>query len=335
MRTKTFKSVLAVALAVLIGATTVAAKDSADSAKTLTASTTLPAQIPVLCFHGIGTPSSVTGSVANYNVTLSNFKAEMAALHAAGYATIDPAQYEGWLAGTNDSLPAKPILITFDDAFSSDTQATPVLQSYGYHAVMFVVTGYADGAYNGIDDSGYAPWSVVSALTAQGWYLQFHAGLCGHAYMPYAPASCLTGLDTSTMDSSHFQYYIWNFGQTDAQYEARVTAEITAGEADLALNAGFPDGWKSTLFAAPFGAWTNGANAWLDTYWDSQFQTIFVQNISKSSVTAARQYHVRFRLELGYKASSASYLMNHISNITFTRAGPTGAVSNPASIGGA
>jgi hypothetical protein len=43
----------------------------------------------------------------------------------------------------------------------------------------------------------------------------------------------------------------------------------------------------------------------------------------------------RFRLELGYKASSASYLMNHISNITFTRAGPTGAVSNPASIGGA
>ena len=129
-------------------------------------------------------PSPVAGSVGNYNVTLANFKADMAALAAAGYATVTPQQYVAWLNGINSDLPAKPVLITFDDAFWSDTRATPTLAQYGFHAVMFVVTGYADGSYGG----EWAPWQVVAALPGQGWYLQFHAGTCGHAYLPYAPA---------------------------------------------------------------------------------------------------------------------------------------------------
>ncbi|MGH3186237.1 MAG: polysaccharide deacetylase family protein [Streptosporangiaceae bacterium] len=324
-------AILAVTLGVLLaegsgGATTPAP----ISAHTPTA---LPAQIPVLVYHGIGTPSSVVGSVANYNVTLANFQADMKTLAAAGYATITPAQYAAWLNGTNSNLPAKPILITFDDAFTSDTQATSVLARYGFHAVMFVVTGYADGAYNGIDNSGYAPWSTVAAMAGQGWYLQLHAGLCGHAYLPYAPASCLAGLDTAVMDASHFQYYVWDFGQTDSAYEARVEADITNGEADLASHAGFPAGWQSTLFAVPFSAWTNGQNPWLDGYWASLFGASFVQQIPSAAEGAAKKYRIRFRLELGYGARSASYLMSHLNNAAFTRAGATGTVNNAPTLG--
>ena len=53
----------------------------------------VPRQIPVLCFHGIGTPSTTPGSVNYYNVTLADFTSEMAYLYRHGYATITPQQY--------------------------------------------------------------------------------------------------------------------------------------------------------------------------------------------------------------------------------------------------
>jgi peptidoglycan/xylan/chitin deacetylase (PgdA/CDA1 family) len=322
-------------LVVLIGTPSVLAVTLVGSASgtkpvpRIQLASSLPVQIPVLLYHGIGTPSPVAGSVGNYNVTLANFRADMAALAAAGYATVTPQQYVAWLHGINARLPVKPVLITFDDAFWSDTLATPILAQYGFHAVMFVVTGYADGLYG----SEYAPWKIVSALPGEGWYLQLHAGECGHAYLPYAPAACVTGLDKALVNASHYQYYIWQFGQTKAQFKARVKKDIRNGLADLARHAGFPAGWRSLLFAAPYGAWTNGENRWLDRYWDSQFSVIFTQQITASAEAAAKKYHVRYRLELGYGAQSASYVMSNLDSPAFTRAGATGTVGSAPTAG--
>ena len=282
-------------------------------------------QIPVLCFHGIGTPSSVAGSVDFYNTTLANFTAEMAWLSSNSYATITPTQYTAWLAGTAETLPAKPVVITFDDALPNDTQATPVLQKYGFHAVMFVVTGYANQDYTQFG-TVYAPWSTIQTMASQGWMIQFHAGECGHAFMPNAPASCLAGLNQSLMTADDYQYYIWNFGQTDVQYEARVTAETTAGLAEIQSEAAVIASGPSTVFAAPFGAWGNGEDPWLISYWDSTFGVIFVQYIAKRDEATAHADHVRYRLELGYGAQSASYLAANISSAAFTIAGSRGTV---------
>ena len=306
----------------------------------VTVSFTTPAtsaQIPVLCFHDIGTPSSDAGSTDYNNVTLADFTAEMAWLSSNCYATITPTQYTAWLAGTPETLPAKPVLITFDDAFTNDfTEATPVLQQYGFHATAFIVTGYANGDYLSIDNgtntptvgpNEYALWSTIDSYATDGtWTIQFHAGECGHAYMPYAPASCLTGLDQADMTSTAFQYYIWNFGQTDAQYEARVTAEMTAGLAQLQSQVGGTVSGPSTVFAAPFGAWGNGYDPWLISYWNSQFGVIFTQYIASGDEATAHADHVRYRLELGYDASSASYLAANISNPAFTIAGSSSTV---------
>ena len=217
----------------------------------------------VLLYHGIGTPSPVTGSVGNYNVTLRNFKANMAALAKAGYATVTPRQYVAWLSGINLRLPAKPVLITFDDAFWSDTFATPIMARYGFHAVMFVVTGYADQLYG----TEYAPWTIVSAMSKEGWYLQLHAGECGHAFLPDAPAACLKGLDRTQVTTSQYEDYIWNFGQTDAQYETRVVKDIKNGLADLASHAGFVKGWRSQLSrcAASAPGATERTHGWIAT----------------------------------------------------------------------
>lgn len=277
----------------------------------------VPRQIPVLCFHGIGTPSAVPGSVNYYNTTLDNFKAEMAYLSRNGYATITPQQYTNWQDGIKELLPAKPILLTFDDAFVSDTEATPVLEKYGFSAVLFVITGYANGDYGSI----YAGWSTIETMAREGWIIQLHAGECGHAFLPNAPGSCTAGLDRSLITPAEFDYYIWRFGQTEAQYQARVTDDITAGEAAIQQHLNFPAGWQSTVFAAPFGAWGNGEDPWLLTYWDSIFKTIFVQHISAADQALAHAHNVRYRLELGYGAQSAAYLASHLSNAAFTRAG--------------
>ena len=277
----------------------------------------VPRQIPVLCFHGIGTPSPVVGSVGYYNTTLGNFKAEMAYLSSQGYATITPQQYADWQEGIKVLLPAKPILLTFDDAFVSDTEATPVLAKYGFSAVLFVITGYANGDYGSL----WAGWSTIETMAKEGWIIQLHAGECGHAFLPNAPASCTAGLDQSLVTPADYEYYIWAFGQTNAQYEARVTNDITVGEAAIQTHLKFPASWQSTVFAAPFGAWGNGENPWLISYWDSIFKTVFVQYISASHQVAAHADNVRYRLELAYGAQSATFLKSHLSNAAFTRAG--------------
>ena len=247
----------------------------------------------------------------------------MAALAAAGYATVTPQQYVAWLHGINIALPVKPVLITFDDAFWSDTLATPILAQYGFHAVMFVVTGYADGMYG----SEYAPWKIVSALPARAGTFSSMPGSAGVCWPPHAPVACLTGMNKALMDASHYQYYIWNFGQTDTKFEGvRVEKDIRNGLADLASHAGFPAGWRSLLFAASFGAWSDGDNPWLDRYWDSQFSVIFTQQIAASTEAAAKEYHVRYRLELGYGTQSARCSTSNLDNPAFTRAGATGTV---------
>jgi len=251
----------------------------------------------------------------------------MAYLYQHGYATITPQQYSNWLDGIKQLLPAKPILITFDDAFVSDTEATPVLEKYGFNAVMFVITGYANGDFGSI----YAGWDTVESMAREGWIIQLHAGECGHAFLPDAPESCIAGLDRSLMTPTHFDYYIWNFGQTDAKYKARVVNDITVGEAAIQTHLSFPAGWQSTVFAAPFSEWSNGDNPWLLSYWHSIFKTIFVQYIAASDQVAAHAYHVRYRLELGYRAQSVTFLKRHLRNVAFTRAGAGSGITTGSS----
>ena len=157
------------------------------------------------------------------------------------------------------------------------------MEKYGFSAVLFVITGYANGDYGSI----YAGWSTIETMAREGWIIQLHAGECGHAFLPDAPGSCTAGLDRSLITPTDFEYYIWPFGQTDAQYQARVIDDITAGEAAIQQHLNFPAGWQSTVFAAPFGAWGNGEDPWLISYWDSIFKTVFVQYISASDQAMA------------------------------------------------
>ena len=59
-----------------------------------------------------------------------------------GMATTEcTAQWDAWLHGSG-TLPEKPVLITLDDGYADTAQfAFPILERYGFPAVMYVVTG--------------------------------------------------------------------------------------------------------------------------------------------------------------------------------------------------
>jgi hypothetical protein len=106
-------------------------------------SVSAPMRIPVISYHGVTADQAVGRGAADLrvDVTLSAFREQMEYLRDADYSSITRAQYERWVNGENVPLPAKPILITFDDAQSSLQLATPVLKQTGFATTVYVVSG--------------------------------------------------------------------------------------------------------------------------------------------------------------------------------------------------
>lgn len=97
--------------------------------------------VPVLAYHGIGSFSEHD----SVNITTTLFKEHMFALKAAGYETITLDELYAFKRGEG-TLPAKPVIITFDDGrYDSYKGADPLLRALDYEAVMFVITKYSLG----------------------------------------------------------------------------------------------------------------------------------------------------------------------------------------------
>lgn len=92
-------------------------------------------QIPILMYHVIGDGS---GSLQELYVNPGVFASQMEYLQANGYHTITMSElYDHWQEGT--PLPARPIILTFDDGYRSDYElAFPILQANGFRAVHFL-----------------------------------------------------------------------------------------------------------------------------------------------------------------------------------------------------
>lgn len=97
-------------------------------------------RLTVLTYHHIGSrPSGAPHP--SLTVTTEQFARQMAWLDRRGYSTITSAQWLAWRT-RSEPLPAKPILLTFDDAYAElETTALPVMARYGFTGVIFAITG--------------------------------------------------------------------------------------------------------------------------------------------------------------------------------------------------
>ncbi|MBR7081980.1 MAG: polysaccharide deacetylase family protein [Oscillospiraceae bacterium] len=92
------------------------------------------AALPVLMYHHIA-----ENSTESTIVTPARFDEQMRALSDAGYNSVTVQQVINFVGGEGE-LPEKPVLITFDDGYTSNLDiAAPILEKYGMCATVFVI----------------------------------------------------------------------------------------------------------------------------------------------------------------------------------------------------
>jgi len=95
--------------------------------------------IPILLYHRVGYTSGPL------TITPERLNRDLAELRKNGYETISLNTFADYMAGKDIPLPAKPILLTFDDAYRDNyDNAFPILQQYNDVATFFIITGLID-----------------------------------------------------------------------------------------------------------------------------------------------------------------------------------------------
>jgi peptidoglycan/xylan/chitin deacetylase (PgdA/CDA1 family) len=96
-------------------------------------------RVPILVYHDLGNPPPGQDYPGLY-VSDADFEAEMAWLHQQGYqaVTLDEMMNDFFHGGT---LPAKPIVITFDNGYIPQATFAPqVMSKYGWPGVLNEIT---------------------------------------------------------------------------------------------------------------------------------------------------------------------------------------------------
>jgi len=98
-------------------------------------------QVPVLCYHHIrDAKPRDSENMKSYSVSPSSFAAQMKALYDSGYSAVLPDQLYDYLVN-NVELPAKPVMITFDDTDGEQFSiGATEMQKYGFKGVFFIMT---------------------------------------------------------------------------------------------------------------------------------------------------------------------------------------------------
>jgi peptidoglycan/xylan/chitin deacetylase (PgdA/CDA1 family) len=127
-------------------------------------------EVPVLMYHRVGSlPPDPPAMLAKLTVQPRVFAAQMTWLARHHFHAITPQQLLAALE-QKKRLPARPVLITFDDGYRDVLfNAAPVLHRLGMPATAFIITGRVDGP-----DPSFVTWRDVRALERHGFTIGSH-----------------------------------------------------------------------------------------------------------------------------------------------------------------
>jgi hypothetical protein len=193
-------------------------------------------EVPVLLYHGI------TASGTGLSVTPQFFAEQMLALRTAGFHAITLSQYVRFVHGDHHGLPAKPILLTFDDGrLGTFRAANDILRMYGFHATMFLFASWPT-----VNPGSSPTWNELRSMSATGiWSVQENGG-SGHESVVY---------NTSGDRGNAYAYRQYTPGPYGGQLEGltsflrRATSNILWGERQFAANL---PGYRPLAFAVPY-----------------------------------------------------------------------------------
>ena len=125
-------------------------------------------EIPIIMYHSLTENPS---SESEYVISADRFESDLKWLSDQGYTTILPSQLIAF-ASNGSILPAKPVIISFDDGYGNNyTLAYPLLQKYSAKAVISLIGSESelssDAAYRDPMHSNLT-WSEAAIMSRSG-----------------------------------------------------------------------------------------------------------------------------------------------------------------------
>lgn len=196
--------------------------------------------VPILMYHSILKDPARQG---DYVLSPDVLDADVAWLLTNGYETVTLRALAAFAGGYGD-LPAKPVLLTFDDGYLNNLlYALPVLEKYGCTAVISAVGAYTQAFSDTPDPNpnyAHLSWDDLIALQESG---RFEIG--NHSYDMHG----LSGRKGSSRRR----------GESDAAYRRAFTADTARLQEALARRVGV----TPQFYAYPFGVVGEGSEACL------------------------------------------------------------------------
>jgi peptidoglycan/xylan/chitin deacetylase (PgdA/CDA1 family) len=133
--------------------------------------------VPVLMYHSIATRAAPR--FARFVVAPGEFAAQMEYLAAEGYQPVTALDLARSVAA--DDLPAKPVVLTFDDAYTDfESAVMPILQAHDFPATLYVPTAYVGGTASWLldcneDQRPILSWQAIRDIAATGIEVASHS----------------------------------------------------------------------------------------------------------------------------------------------------------------
>lgn len=196
-------------------------------------------RLPVLMYHHVGPPQA--DSEPALFVSAGRFEVHLRYLAERGYMAIRPSDWTAWIR-EGKPLPAKAVLLTFDDAIADLHQYVfPLLEQYGFPAVVYVPTNCV-GKGN--------LWNVSQ----------------GYKWRPCLTAEQIRYWSTRGIE---FGAHSRNHPDLTQLAEPELEDEVAGSQSDLERITGLP----VNTFAYPYGPYNAAAAACVERHFDLGFTT--------------------------------------------------------------
>lgn len=194
--------------------------------------------VPILVYHALG-PVPPGEPWPGLYVSYATFRAEMAWLHQQGYqaVTLDEVMSSWYHGGT---LPAKPIVITFDNGYPEQVTFAPrVLARYGWPGVLNEIT------------AGHLHNNQIRHVLKMGWEVDSHS--VSHPDLTVlSPAELQYQLVSSRKFLQRtFKIPVNSFCYPSSRYNATVIAAVKAAGYTNAVTEGHAYATRANPYLLP------------------------------------------------------------------------------------
>lgn len=124
--------------------------------------------LPILMYHGISDDAEKGAAYYKVNTAPAMFERQMRFLKERGYQTLGLSEAVR-LLNRREPVGRKSVVITFDDGYRNFyTDAFPILQKFGFTAIMFLPTSYIGATRKSFKDIECMTWDEVRELRKAG-----------------------------------------------------------------------------------------------------------------------------------------------------------------------